>query len=54
MKILLVDNEKAVRETLAKMVHNWSKDVHQVEEATGVKDGIEKLLNSGRTLCCWT
>ncbi len=43
MNILLVDNEKAVRETLAKMVHNWSKDVHQVEEATGVKDGIEKI-----------
>ena len=43
MKILLVDNEKAVRETLATMVQNWSNGIHQIEEAEGVKEGVSKI-----------
>jgi two-component system, LytTR family, response regulator len=43
MKILLVDNEKAVREILATMVQNWSNGTHQIEEAAGVKEGVSKI-----------
>lgn len=43
MKILLVDNEKTVRETLATMVHNWSNGMHQIEEAAGVKEGVSTI-----------
>lgn len=43
MKILLVDNEKTVRETLATMVQNWSNGMHQIEEAAGVKEGVSTI-----------
>jgi two-component system LytT family response regulator len=43
MKILLIDNEAAVRQTLKEMVGAWSKGMHIIEEAEGVASGKEKI-----------
>jgi two-component system LytT family response regulator len=43
MKILLVDNEPAIRTVLKEMVQAWSKDMHAIEEADGVATGISKI-----------
>jgi two-component system LytT family response regulator len=43
MKILLIDNEAAIRNVLKEMVTQWSKGMHLIEEADGVKTGIAKI-----------
>jgi two-component system LytT family response regulator len=43
MKILLIDNEAAIREVLREMVEAWSKGMHSIEEADSVTSGIEKI-----------
>lgn len=43
MKILVVDNEKEVRQTLKEMLELWSKGAHIIEEADGVKTGTAKI-----------
>jgi two-component system, LytTR family, response regulator len=43
LKILLVDNEPEVRQTLKEMLELWSKGVHIIEEADSVKTGVEKI-----------
>lgn len=43
MKILLVDNEKGIRQVLKEMVAAFDNGVHHIEEADGVKSGIEKI-----------
>ncbi|MEY2830565.1 MAG: hypothetical protein RIQ33_2423 [Bacteroidota bacterium] len=43
MKILLIDNETPIRNVLKEMVTQWSKGLHLLEEADGVKTGIAKI-----------
>ena len=43
MKILLVDNEKEIRLVLKQMVAACDNGIHHIEEADGVKSGIEKI-----------
>jgi two-component system, LytTR family, response regulator len=43
LKILLVDNEPEVRQTLKEMLELWSKGTHTIEEASSVKTGVEKI-----------
>ncbi len=43
MKILLIDNEPEVRQTLKEMLELWSNGAHIIEEAVSVKTGIEKI-----------
>ncbi len=43
MKILLVDNEKEVRELLKDMITAIAPDIFQLEEAEGVMSGIQKI-----------
>ncbi|MFN8291157.1 MAG: LytTR family DNA-binding domain-containing protein [Chitinophagaceae bacterium] len=43
MKILLIDNEEEIRLTLKSMVEAWSKGLHSVGEADGVRTGLEKI-----------
>ena len=43
MTILVIDNEKTVRETLKEMLLLWSNGTHAIEEADGVKTGLEKI-----------
>lgn len=43
MKILVIDNEKEVRETLKELLELWSSGTHTIYEADGVKTGIEKI-----------
>jgi two-component system LytT family response regulator len=45
MKILLIDNEALIRNVLKEMVLNWSKGLHLIEEADGVKSGLA-MINS--------
>lgn len=40
MKILLIDNEVGVRQTLKELIHKIDPSVHQVEEASGVGTGL--------------
>lgn len=44
MKILVIDNEKEVRQTLKEMLELWSAGVHAIEEASGVRTGAEKIV----------
>lgn len=43
MKILLIDNEEEVRQTLKHMVSAWGKNMHSIEEADGVATGLQKI-----------
>lgn len=43
MKILLVDNEKEVRELLKDMIAAVAPATHQLEEADGVTSGLQKI-----------
>lgn len=43
MKILLVDNEKEVRELLKDMITAVAPGAHQLEEADGVTTGLQKI-----------
>jgi two-component system, LytTR family, response regulator len=43
MKILLVDNEKEVRELLKDMIAAVAPGTHQLEEADGVTSGVQKI-----------
>jgi two-component system, LytTR family, response regulator len=43
LKILVIDNEKEVRQTLKEMLELWSAGVHAIEEASGVRTGAEKI-----------
>ncbi len=43
MKILVIDNEQEVRQTLVEMLELWSSGVHKIEEADGVKTGAAKI-----------
>ena len=43
MKILLVDNEKEIRLVLKEMVAACENGVHHIEEADGVKSGLDKI-----------
>jgi two-component system, LytTR family, response regulator len=45
MKILLIDNEAAIRHVLRDMVAAWSKGMHTIEEADGVATGVS-IINS--------
>jgi two-component system, LytTR family, response regulator len=40
MKILIIDNEIEVRNTLFEMVKKWCNDKHEIEEANGVNTGL--------------
>lgn len=39
----MIDNEKEVRQTLKEMLELWSRGMHIIEEADGVKTGSEKI-----------
>jgi two-component system LytT family response regulator len=43
MKILIVDNEKEVRELLKDMIAAVSPEVHTIDEADGVATGVQKI-----------
>lgn len=43
MKILLVDNEKEVRELLRDLIEAIAPNVHQIDEAEGVVTGLQKI-----------
>jgi two-component system, LytTR family, response regulator len=43
MKILLVDNEKEVRELLKDMIASVAPNEHQIDEADGVAMGMQKI-----------
>ena len=43
MKILIVDNEKEVRELLKDMIAAVSPEVHTIDEADGVATGLQKI-----------
>lgn len=43
MKILLIDNESDLRTILKDLINRVSPDLHQLEEASGVETGIEKI-----------
>lgn len=43
MKILVVDNEEQVRQTLKELLQLWSGGVHTIDEADGVTTGVEKI-----------
>lgn len=43
MKILLIDNEEEVRTVLKDMVSAWSNGAHQIEEADGVRTGLQQI-----------
>ena len=43
MKILIVDNEKEVRELLKDMIAAVTPELHAIEEADGVETGLQKI-----------
>ncbi|MCY7311857.1 MAG: LytTR family DNA-binding domain-containing protein [Chitinophagaceae bacterium] len=43
MKILLIDNEKEVRELLKDMIEAVAPGIHQLDEADGVATGLQKI-----------
>jgi len=43
MKILLIDNEKEVRELLKDMIEAVAPGIHQLDEADGVANGLQKI-----------
>lgn len=43
MRILLIDNEPIIRSILKDLIENWSKGLHQIEEADGVVSGINQI-----------
>jgi two-component system LytT family response regulator len=43
MKILLIDNEEEVRTVLKDMVSAWSNGTHLIEEADGVRTGLQQI-----------
>jgi len=43
MKILLVENEENVRGVLREMIHQINPSQHQIEEASGVETGLQKI-----------
>lgn len=43
MKILLIDNEKEVRELLKDMIEAVAPGLHQFDEADGVANGLQKI-----------
>ncbi len=43
MRILLIDNEPIIRSILKDLIENWSKGLHQIEEADGVVTGISQI-----------
>lgn len=45
MKILLIDNEDDIRGILKEMIQQINPAIHQLEEASGVETGFEKILS---------
>lgn len=43
MKILIIDNEDEIRETLKQMIIAWSDGSHLIAEANGVTSGLDKI-----------
>ena len=43
MKILIIDNEAAVREILKGMIKQINPSMHDIDEATGVETGVSKI-----------
>ncbi len=43
MKILLIDNEPIIRSLLKELIEDWSRGLHQIEEADGVASGIDQI-----------
>jgi two-component system, LytTR family, response regulator len=43
LKILVIDNENEVRQTLKALLELWSKGAHTIAEAEGVKTGAAKI-----------
>ncbi len=43
MRILLIDNEKEVRELLKDLIEAVAPNMHQLEEADGVASGLQKI-----------
>ncbi|MFN8251034.1 MAG: LytTR family DNA-binding domain-containing protein [Ferruginibacter sp.] len=43
MKILVIDNEPQVRQTVKELLELWSRGEHVIEEADGVKTGVAKI-----------
>ncbi|NOT76696.1 MAG: response regulator transcription factor [Cyclobacteriaceae bacterium] len=45
MKILLIDNETDVRQTLSDLIHKINPMGYEIEEASGVETGIQKITS---------
>jgi two-component system, LytTR family, response regulator len=45
MKILLVDNEVVMRNTLKNIIQRMYPLQHEIEEAVGVEDGLDKIVS---------
>lgn len=43
VKILVIDNEAPIRTALCKMLLHFGQETYLLEEATGVKDGLDKV-----------
>lgn len=43
MKLLIIDNEEAVRRTIKEIVELFCKEIHSIAEAEGVNSGLEKI-----------
>lgn len=45
MKLLITDNEKEIRNGIQQLVAAYCPEITAVEEATGVKDGLQKITS---------
>jgi two-component system LytT family response regulator len=45
MRVLVIDNEKNIREGVVHMVHEYCPEVTEVNEASGVKSGLDAIKN---------
>lgn len=43
MKVLITDNEPAIRSSVHQLIKAYCPDVTSIEEATGVQDGLQKI-----------
>jgi two-component system, LytTR family, response regulator len=45
MKLLIIDNEPTLRTALKMLVHSYCPDITLIDEAEGVKSGLQKIKN---------
>jgi two-component system LytT family response regulator len=43
MKVLVVDNEKNIREGVVELIHDFCEDVTEIHQANGVQSGLSKI-----------